>query len=51
MLLHATDSLFILNRTLAPAILAWTVQLVWPSTSMMIISAHALQDLKENTVK
>ena len=33
MLPHATDTLFPKHRTLAPAILVGTVQLVWPSVS------------------
>ena len=49
MLPHATDTLFPIQRTLAPAILVGTVQLVWPSAMMTIISAHAHQGLKERT--
>ena len=49
MLPHATDTLFPKHRTLAPAILVGTVQLVWPSAMMTIISAHAHKDLKERT--
>ena len=45
MLPHATDTLFPKHRTLAPAILVGTVQLVWPSAMMTIISAHAHQVL------
>ena len=47
MLLYITECP--LHKTLAPAILVGTVQLVWPSVSMTIISAHAHQDLKERT--
>ena len=45
MLPHATDTLFPKHRTLAPAILVGTVQLVWPSAMMTIMSAHAHQVL------
>ena len=45
MLPHATDTLFPKHRTLAPAILVGTVQLVWPSAMMTIIRAHAHQVL------
>ena len=47
MLLYITECP--LHKTLPPAILVGTVQLVWPSVSMIIISAHAHQDLKERT--
>ena len=36
---------FLNKETLAPAILVGTVQLVWPSAMMTIISAHAHQVL------
>ena len=39
------------NRLLATAILVKTVQLVWPSTKMMITTAYVLQDTVEGTVK
>ena len=39
------------NRIPALALLVWTVQHEWPSTKMELISAHALQDLLDNTVK
>ena len=45
MLPHATDTSFPKHRTLAPAILVGTVQLVWPSAMMTIMSAHAHQVL------
>ena len=57
MLFHATNiwlyatsyNLVSSTQNPAPAILVGTVQLVWPSVSMTIISAHAHQDLKERT--
>ena len=45
------DELFWKCRIPAPELLVWTMQHVWPTAKMVIISAHELQDLLDNIVK